>query len=324
MASQHWGGAEKVFVEVSNYLARKHEVYAILLRNTEYKHRFSDKVRMVQLNSHPTRHNPLLLLELYRVLKKIDGDIIHTHAVKASELVFSANKLLKIEHIGTKHNARKGKIFNKLQWVTAVSEEAGNSISQQKDGKIKIIYNGIIPQQIDSSIGDNNFNILAIGRLDKIKGFDVLINQLKNVSYRFKLSIVGEGKEAMNLQKLIDSLGLRNSIFMAGYSDNVPDLMKKADLIVISSHSEGFPKVMIEALFYGNVLLSTPVGGVREIIPSLFLAKQSELGRKIGDIQLNYDHYYTEFQKIKEELAESFTLDRIIQQYESFYDQVLG
>lgn len=324
MASQHWGGAEKVFVEVSNFLAKDHEVIALVLRETEYLDRFSRDIKIVELKSHPTRHNPLLLIEIYKVVLKVGADIIHTHAVKASELVHSVNRYLNMPHVGTKHNARKGRIFNKMKWVTAVSQEAVDSVELKKGAEIRLIYNGIIPQSTETYPENERFSILAVGRLDKIKGFDVLITQLVEVSSEYRLTIVGTGKEFDNLQKHIDRLGFGGSVSLVGYSDDVPNLMKKSDLIVISSHSEGFPKVMIEALFYGNVLLSTPVGGVKEVLPALFLAEQNLLGHKINDIQQNYRSYFNSFTLLKNDVAESFVLEKIIRQYESFYMKMLS
>ncbi len=323
MASQRWGGAEKVFVELTNELAKSHIVVALLLRDTLYKDRFSKEVEVVELSSHPTRHNPFLRLEILQKLRKVDADIIHTHAVKATELVYPLSRFTKSKHLGTKHNARKGKIFNKLKWVTVVSAEAKNSVNVMNNGDVRIIRNGIIPQKTKQFQRNEVFEIITIGRLDKIKGFDILIDQLALADFDFRLSIVGEGGEASNLQQKIDHMGLNSSIFLKGFCEGIPNLMKKSDLIVISSHSEGFPKVMIEALFYGNVLLSTPVGGVTEVIPSLFLAEQRDLGEKISEIKNSYDTYYEQFQKLKENKAHLFTLDRITQQYESFYEEIL-
>ncbi len=323
MASQKWGGAEKVFLEISNELARNHHVVALILRDTLYKDKFSKDVEIVELSANPTRHNPFLRLEILRKLRKVDADIIHTHAVKATELVYPLSRFTKSKHVGTKHNARKGKIFNKLKWVTVVSEEAKNSVNIVTNGKVRIIHNGIIPKKTKLFQKNDVFEIIAIGRLDKIKGFDILIDQLALTDLDFHLSIVGEGEEAYNLQTKIDSMRLNSSVFLKGFCEDIPNLMKECDLIVISSHSEGFPKVMIEALFYGNVLLSTPVGGVIEVIPSQFLAEHRDLGKKVSEIMNNYDSYYEQFQKLKENKANLFTLDRITQQYESFYEEIL-
>ncbi len=71
MASQGWGGAEKVFVELCNQLSKDHAVTAILLRDTVYRNRFTPDVSICTLQSNPTRRNPFLLYELLRALQKI-------------------------------------------------------------------------------------------------------------------------------------------------------------------------------------------------------------------------------------------------------------
>ena len=84
---------------------------------------------------------------------------------------------MKLIHVATKHNARKGKIFNKIKYVTAVSDDVAKSI---QNDNVEIIYNGIEPLNIESSLCENKvFTISAIGRLDKIKGFDILKNIIK-------------------------------------------------------------------------------------------------------------------------------------------------
>ena len=93
------------------------------------RERFSADVHLVSLLSNPTRYNPFLLYEIYSRLKDIKPDIVHTHAVKGTELVCSVNRFLRIPHVGTKHNVRKGKIFNTLNWVTAVSESIAKNNS---------------------------------------------------------------------------------------------------------------------------------------------------------------------------------------------------
>ena len=323
MASEKWGGAEKVFVEVSNELAKKHMVIALLLRNTEYRDRFSNKVSIIELQSHPTRHNPFLLWEIYSILKRKKPDIVHTHAAKASSLVGTVTVFLQLKHLATKHNARKGRVFNSLPWVTVVSEESRRSVISKGKTQVRVINNGIKPILQNIQRIEPEFTIVAIGRLDKIKGFDLLIDQVKNIHFPYHLSIVGEGDEYEKLQEKIKSCGLQGKVSLTGFCEDIPRIMMQSDLIVISSHSEGFPKVMIEALFYGNVLISTPVGGVVEVLPPMFLAKHSELTRKISEVKSNYLYYNSEFEKLKESRSEEFLLSKIISKYENVYQEML-
>ena len=324
MASSKWGGAEKVFVDLSNELSKRHEVLAVVLRETEYIEQFTEQVEIIELQSHPTTHNPLLLLELYRIIKQKRPDIVHTHAFKASYLIHGVNRFTKVKHLGTKHNARKGRIFSRLRYVSAVSEEARNSVKQKADAVVRVIHNGIVPRTAIGVAKNEVFDIAAIGRLDAIKGFDILIDQVWNLPFPFRLRIVGEGKEYNNLQRKIAGLNLEDRVILSGFSTDIPEIMKGADLMVISSHSEGFPQVMVEALFYGNVLISTPVGGVKEVLPALLLEEQNNLGRKIEDVYGRYSHYASCFKELQERRAEDFHLLRITEQYENYYAEILG
>jgi len=326
MASEKWGGAEKVFVDLSNELSHKHSVIALLLRDTEYKGRLSGRVEIVELQSHPTTHNPLLLYELYKVVKKHKPDIVHTHAVKASSLLRKVGYFRDFHHVGTKHNARKGRIFNKLKWVSAVSKESAESIINDADSTIKVIHNGILPEKAGNRkiLDDTVFRIAAIGRLDKIKGFDVLIKELKSLDFPFRLTIAGEGPEKKILDRIIAERNMQDRVELGGFCDNIPELMRSSHMVVISSHSEGFPQVMVESLFYANVLISTPVGGVKEILPSFFLASQSGIAEKIRDVYRDYQEYKKRFSGLKKKRSNEFHLTRIGQKYVEYYQEIVN
>ena len=168
------------------------------------------------------------------------------------------------------------------------------------------------------------FKIAAVGRLDKIKGFDILLDQLALVRFPFQLTIAGEGDERSHLEKKIADLGLPEQVDLIGFCSDIPGLMASSHLIVMASHSEGFPQVMVEALFYGNVFISTPVGGVVEVLPSHFLAEHGELNNKITDVFQNYSSYCNQFESIRKEQAMNFTLARIAVQYEAYYHEILS
>ena len=65
------------------------------------------------------------------------------------------------------------------------------------------------------------FSIVAVGRLDKIKGFDLLIHAASELKFDFELKIYGQGSERQNLQNLIDSLKLQDRVRLCGFCDDV-------------------------------------------------------------------------------------------------------
>jgi len=324
MASAAWGGAESVFVSLAGELARHHEVYALLLRDTVYAERFSSRVRLRTLRSHPTRYNPLLSLELARLLRRIRPDIVHTHAAKASELLRPICRLLGIAHLGTKHNARKGRIFNRMKWVTAVSAVAADSIKPAGGSRLHVIANGIRPQTLPPVSRPDCFTMLAVGRLDRIKGFDLLVDQVLDLPFSFRLLIIGEGPEKDALERRIRQGGGEKRITLTGFREDVPLLMKKAHLVVISSRSEGFSNVLVEALFYADCLISTPVGEPAAILPPMLLTDRRTLGRKIAEVHARYAEFAAAFARIRQRHSDNYLLPDIARRYGELYGRMVG
>lgn len=324
MASEGWGGAEKATVDLANELSKHHTVTALLLRGTIYKKRFHDRVRLVETRSHPTRNNPFLMLELLRIIKDLQPDIIHTHGAKAALLINRLSYFQRINHLATKHNGRKGRIFNKLNYVSAVSEEARRSVAMNPEKLIRVIHNGIVPGRKTTNLSSDIFRIAAIGRLDKIKGFELLLKQVQLLSFPFHLTIAGEGPEKKSLQQLILDLELCEKVSLVGFSEDIPEMMGSSHVVVLSSHSEGFPQVMVESLFYGNLLISTPVGGVVEVLPEMFLAEQSKLGDKLAHVHENYEEYRERFRRLSAAKRSEFELSAIAAHYQALYREILA
>ncbi len=326
IASDGYGGAEKVFIELSNGLAERHTVIALVLRCFPIAHRdrFSENVHIVELRSHPTVNNPFLHYELFKMLQSIQPDLVHTHASKATVLVNRVNTFNRVPHLGTKHNDRKGRVFNKLRWVSTVSEEARRSIYPRSDAYVEVIYNGVEKEPVALREKPETFTLLGVGRLDAIKGFDYLLRALAPLPFDYKLIIVGEGPEHGNLTRLIIELGIEDKVELAGFREDIPQMMRDAHMVVISSHREGGPKVMVESLCYASVLVSTPVGAVPEVIPAKFQASLDALGDKISEVYQDYPSYVLEFSKVREQKKSVFLLEDMVKHYEKVFYTLLA
>lgn len=319
IASSGWGGAEQSVVELSNSLAKSHDVTALVMRDCEFSERFSNSVKIVPLKSHGNRRNPFLLVEISKLVKDIQPDVVHTHAAKASELIHTVGKFTKLKHVATKHNDRPGRIFDKIRMVTAVSELAASTIASVGNRDVKVIYNCIEPKNPGHVNKESIFTIMAAGRLDAVKGFDILIRAVRELSFDYQLIIFGEGPERKNLQGLIDSLSLNERVSLAGFSDKIPEKMKSSHLVVVSSHSEGFGRVLIESLFYADAVLSTRVGIASEILPIDLIVDQSDFTKKIRDVFRNYEDYKNSFRQIRDKAGKKFLLSEISREYVEFY-----
>jgi len=112
--------------------------------------------------------------------------------------------------------------------------------------------------------------VLAAGRLERSKGFDLLVAAWGDVARRhpdWKLHIYGEGDLRSDLQAQIDDLGLRGTVVLKGFSDDLQRRMAEASLFVLSSRAEGYGMVLAEAMACGVPVVSTDCpSGPREIV----------------------------------------------------------
>jgi len=317
IASSLFGGAEKVVIDLCNEMSKEHKVFLITFDKKENLKNISPNVIVYSIKEFK-RYNFIAYNKLAKLIITIDPDIINTHGAKSTKIIYNIRKKLSSIFIGTKHNARTGRIFNKIDNVIAVSQEAKESILHNN---VKVIYNGITPIKIHSKMDniDKVFTLVAIGRLDPIKGFDKLIQECSKLNFSFILYIIGEGKEKKNLQKLIENLNLESKIKLLGFQENIPQYMANADCVVISSHSEGFSLVMVEAFYYANCMISTKVSGAIEVLPDKLLVEQDDLSNKIEEIHKNLLEYQSYYTKLKEKIYKQFLLSNTTDQYIDYY-----
>ena len=114
-------------------------------------------------------------------------------------------------------------------------------------------------------------NLLAVGRLHEVKDHAFLVRacaQLRDRNVYFECLIAGEGPERRNLEKLIRKCGLEKQVALLGQvaRDDMTALYDRADVVVLTSRSEGIPLVLMEAMARGKIVLAPAITGIPELV----------------------------------------------------------
>lgn len=174
--------------------------------------------------------------------------------------------------------------------------------------------------------------VVAVGRLHRQKGFDVLIRAFARVrqSTACKLLILGEGDLRQELEQLINRQGLAEDVQLPGFQENPYSYMAHSSAFVLSSRYEGFGNVLVEALALGTPVVSTrcPVGP-EEILedgktgnlvpPEDESALAAAVLRVLQDRQLR-----ATLSSNGPPRAEVYGLERITAQYEALFSGLVG
>lgn len=112
-------------------------------------------------------------------------------------------------------------------------------------------------------------NLLAVGRLSSEKNYAYLLEtcgKLKNAGYQFHLNVLGDGPERNNLEEIVKKLELEDYVSFRGFTKNPYPWIKKSDYLVCSSEYEGSSTVVQEALILGTIVVTTPCGGMKDLL----------------------------------------------------------
>ena len=271
LSSDTYAGIEQYVDEISNEQSHNHQV--IIITNRSILKKFNNNVSKIGFSS-LGRSSPIGLLRLFFLIKEISPDIIHTHAAKPTFMINKIKKLFNAKHVATIHGAKKNlDEFDKADFITV-----GNATYLDKlKSKNKLVISNWALDPISYEPGSRKEYFLAIGRLVKEKGFDILINAWKDIDE--KLIILGSGRLKKNLLKQIKDTSQESKIFIeeSVSKNDIDEFYSRAKMLIISSRREGGPRVALEALLRGIKVVSTKVGHMPDILDETYLCNPDSL-----------------------------------------------
>ena len=313
--SSTFAGIEQHVQELADIQDRDNEI--VVICNQSISHHYKNiEVKVVENIS---RRSIFGILSLILVLRNIRPDIVHSHGSKTTSIINSVRRFIKLRHVASVHGIKsKTKVYNKANRVIAGSQKIQESLKTESS-LVENWWHPSLPENINNTAE----YVLAIGRLEPVKGFDLLIESWVNVNK--KLLIVGDGPEHSKLNSLIDKHGLGDFITITPSvsKEGLIEYYQKASLLIVSSRREGGPRVALEALYLHIPVISTNVGHMSQILPQELLAEPDNL-ESLKSLIDNWIDRSMSQESIFEYVAEEYSIDKASKKVLSVYEDLLS
>ncbi len=357
-----YGGAERQLLELCGHIDRDVFDPTIVLLDDrdrllrgQYKNTSNPKIIKLK---HRGKYNLLKFFELRRLFKQLNPHIVHTYLPAAnfwgclSARLFNKTKVVASSR-GLHHSVlNKWYLMNFLSlnfladFVIVNSKTVENNcvdfLKVNRD-KIAKITNGVSfnksylrepPDNTNSEFGtfDGDIPVISsIGRLDKLKGFDFLVDAagiLVERGVKATFLIVGTGPLEKNLKSKVKKLALNNVIRFVSEVKNAEKIFSITDIFVLPTLSEGCSNVILEAMSAGLVIVTTAIPANEELIENnrtgLLVAPEDvkELANAIHKL-IDSPSLSKKMGKNAKETSKSlFSVEKMTSQYEEFYRKI--
>lgn len=296
------GGLENGVVNLLNNLPQdkyRHIVIS-LTEITHFKDRITNReVEYISLHKHPGK-DIKIYIKLYRLLKKIKPQIVHTRNLPALDAVMPAflagvpyiihsehgRDTIDIDGSNKKYRLLRRMLSPTIDRFAALSMDLENWLIKDvgiNSNKVVRICNGVDMERFNPSVTtnvagypaefDGKIVLGTVGRMEEvkdtlllIKAFLYFIEQHPQHREKVRLVLVGNGSLFSSAEKLIEENGIQDLVWMPGARDDVPAILHKLDIFVLPSLAEGISNTILESMATGLPVIATDVGGNRELV----------------------------------------------------------
>lgn len=283
--SLQYGGAERVLSEITRFLTYKgYEITVITFVSREREYKLDKKIRRINLEIPNSGIQKLIggSQSLRKTLQNEKADICIAFDILAnillllsaptnSKVVISERNAPKQTELSIYSKILRFLLYRRANYYVFQTEEAAACYSKKIQNRNFIIPNPVLSNLPQKKYCNLNKEVIAIGRLEKQKNYELMLRSFREFlcNYgEYTLSIYGVGSEKNNLMDLCNKLGMTNQVVFKGNSDKVHELIKNAEIFLMTSNYEGIPNALMEAMAMGFPVIATdcPSGGVAMLI----------------------------------------------------------
>lgn len=339
------GGAEKVVTRLSSGLVKKgYEVGIVIFYRCEKEYSIDDKVKIMNISNGTVDDYKKLskqqrLRKIRKYIKEFKPDCIFPFLNHVCIYLFIAclftkyrRRITFTENNNPKYAERESfrkKYFlqNFVKNIVAQNSGEKSFLSKYQQKKTYIIANPIddIYINFEKKLEKTPKHIISIGRLHEQKNYPLAIEVFSRVLKKYpdmQYHIFGQGKDKEKLEKLIESYGLQGKVILEGFSINIENTYKNADIYLMSSNYEGLPNALAETLAAGIPCVSTDCEyGPNDLIENErmgILAKvdnANSLTNAILKMIKNYSYYSQNAKYTKNVMKTKYSIEKITEEW---------
>lgn len=240
------------------------------------------------------KYDPRVVADVARILSHRHIDVVHTHGYRANVICAPAAAFLGIPVVKTEHGRLEAPLRPQMnsvkmhlntvadQLVTlafakrivyVTSDLAKKLRVVHRIKKTTVIHNAIAPISLAATgpptlLDRRHFNIGIVGRVTRIKGHIFLLKAVEKLSdlTDLRLHVIGQGPLETELKRYCICRGVDSKVKFWGFREDIHDLMRNLDVLVMPSLHEALPYTLLEAMYLHVPIIGSAVGGLREIL----------------------------------------------------------
>ena len=320
---------------------------------TDFENSFVDDLEKVSIpvrfvGKRPRRDWHKTRVGLNELFRSFSPNVVHSHLESVSFHVGRSldERPIKVQTVHSTrieyralHKIYLGRRFDTYIAISnSLREIIQHSLGLPKS-KVSTIYNGVDLERFD--VADRHFNeqvnnIVAVGRLTPAKDYPNLLNAYSLLVHLLKkektaiprLSIVGDGDLRKDIESMIRSLKLQNHVELLGVRKDIPEILRRADIYVMSSEWEGLSIALIEALAAGLPIVASNAGSNNEIVENgvsgliVPIKNPQALAKSLYDLIANREMRES-FSIAAAKRAEIFSIETCAQKHMDLYRELM-
>lgn len=353
----NYGGMERLIADIVRRADRRRFESHVLV--FQYFGRFAEglsEFATLHLADPLPRWSMLWPAPLIRQIRHIAPDVVHIHSGVWYKTSLAARRARVPLLIHTEHGRQQNESWSSRfidRWaarrtdvVVAVSDVLAEQLAPSivsDSHRIRVVRNGVDTDRHrprpDTGALRAELGLLpgtpiigSVGRLEHIKGYDVMIEALSLLRPSWHAEpapvvvVGGDGSERPRLRELAKKRGVDAAVHLLGWRDDIPDLHSSFTIFTLSSRSEGTSVSLLEAMSAGLCPVVTDVGGNAAILGTMLRHRlvpaenPGALAAAWLDALAGDEKRASDGCTARERVVQSFGIDTMVRQYEALYD----